>query len=1047
MSGYNTNDIGSNGNQGGPHNIGNEQPYPLNHEPFGAIRHSLVSERALTTSGAANPSVDFLDPPFQMPSFGFQDMPGGDQFPDYHTNNSGYNVNPQIPAHYHVDGTLINHDQVPQWPIDSNQHQAQDPSYNFGQQQTQIQGNYTSTLEHFTPQQAFIDLPSQAPPINFDQPFSMPVYAPNNNGHDISQQIPAQFQLGETPTYCGQQPQMPVNQTNFNGANNHEQAYQGMATTAVSSFASLSAQEQDAEFQHFVQQRLALGETQMMEPGTFKSWYIGQQVKGKNTPTLEHGVTPLHPSLVFNNNVPIQQPMIPLYDQEYTQPPAMIYQNTGEGLTNGFQHMMGPSTTLSGQAMRPNNEQYLQQPRKSINSEMRTRRTSLAVASAGKSILPGSSRSMLRPVLQRTTTIPASPSTTERPAPPSTTRAQAPPSITRAQAPPTITTMPAPSSTIRAQAPPSITTTPAPSSNIRAQAPPSITTMPAPSSTTALPAVTRRNRKTQNVNPQQMGNRTCATGKKNSQEQETEATPSNQRRAISIDQILGAAAGKYTVSFSKLPEVGAFDDPYHNDIYHYMDAQIEALGVKDQKPDKKVYMLRNEDSVVIVKMALGELLRQFIALSLEISSDARQSLKNFAVIKNIRHDSIKSLEFAPKSHFVEKVKVARGTEQTAQLAKDDVPACATHALMCATTQNDLNGTEVKGSWSLYTKTAFVDRSTPLKYAIGLKIEVAEIGDRHARDNQLIYERSLPSNITGEPLWADILDLFKIQAAEWGMNTSIEDPPTCQTSTSASPSNQQQIDTEEQWPVSEPVQGQRARTGQSITPEPLTVRGEKRKRQEQPEIHASPLICASSSEAFNSSSSQAFNSSSDKGNSPTSNTSTDKTSVSPQPVAGAPRLSDDSRRIKRSKNGHEMGSLEGGTGMKKSLPSSIQPPTDRISQDDHMHPVRSPSEIVRSPFTTETQCRMPAQVSGQADESFPGAQVAPSRQGMLLANNGRPYQYTISELTQPSRTFPAQSNKPKQVQARLLRQPTAEELAPYIPYVASRWKRSFPAEKK
>ncbi|TGO38220.1 hypothetical protein BHYA_0079g00210 [Botrytis hyacinthi] len=992
MSGYNTNHVGSNGNQQGPHDTGTKRP-PLNDGTFPAINNTLASARALRMSRAANTPVDFIDPPLPIPSFDLQDLPGGDQFPNYHTNNSRYTVNPQIPAHCSVDGTLINHNQVSQWPINSNQHQAQDPSYNFGQQQTQIQGNYTSTLEHCISQQAFIDLPFQVPSINFDQPFSMPVYAPNNNGHDISQQIPAQFQLGETPTYCDQQPQIPVNQTNFNGVNNNQQAYQGMVTAAVSSFASLSAQEQDAEFQHFVQQRLALGETKMMEPGKFKSWYIGQQVRGNITPTLEHGVTPLHPSLVFNNNVLIQQPLIPLNDQEYMQPPTMIYQNTGEELTTGFQHMMGPSTTLSGQAMQPNNEQYLQQPRKSIKSDMRTRRTSLAVASAGQSILPDSPRSMPRPVLRITTTMPASPSTTRAQASPSTTERPAPPSTTRAQAPPSIT---------------------------------------------APPVATKRNRKLQN-DPQQMGNKTCATGKMISQEQETEATPSKQRRSIPIDQILGAAAGKYTVSFSKLPEVIASDDPYYNDFYHFMDAQIEVLDANDAKPNKKVYMLRNEESSAIVRMASGEMLQQFIALSLDTSSDAQQSLENYVATKKICYSSIKSLEFAPKSQFVEEVKGARGTEQTAQLAKDDVPACATHTLMCATIKSDLDGTEVKGSWSLYTKTAFVDRSTPLKYAIGLKIEVAEIGDRHARDNLLIYERSLASNITGEPLWADILDLFKLQAAEWGMTTSIQDPPACQTSTSASLSNQQQSDTEEQWLTSGPAQGQRAQTRQSITPEPRKARGEKRKRQEQPELPASPGIRASSSEAFNSSS--------DQGNSPTSNTSTDRTSVSPQPIAGAPRLSDNSRPIKRSREGYEMGMLERGTGMERSLPSSMQPPVDRISQNDHMHPARSSSEIVRSPFTTETPSRMPAQVSAQADESFLGGQVALSRQGMLLPNNGRPYQYTISELTQPSRTFSAQSNMPRQVQARLLRQPTEEELAPHKPYVTSRWKRSFPVEKK
>ncbi|KAF7939465.1 hypothetical protein BELL_0060g00070 [Botrytis elliptica] len=1099
MSGHDPKDISSKGKPRGG---------------FEAIKRSR--KRAPTITGVSSPPVPLVDPQPQVPLIDFQGLPGGDQFPGYHPNNGAYTVNPQIPVHHHVDGTLINHDQVPQWSLNSNQHQAQDPSYTFGQQQTQIQGNYPSNIDHGIDQQPFIDLPFPVPPIEMDQRFSTPVYATHSNGHEISQQIPAQFQHGEAPAhcnqqpqmpinqndfngvnnkqqeyidfsfqidpidlerlfqmrfddnghnisqqipaqsqleeapaYCGQQHQMPVNQTNFNGVNNNQQAYQRMDTTAASSFANLSAQEQEAEFQHFVQQRLALGDTQMIQFKIFQAWYIGRQLNGIITPTLAYGVIPLHPALSFNNNVPIQQPMMPLNNQGYMQPPNMIYQNTGEELTTGFQHTMGPSTTFNGQAMQPNNEQHLQNPQKSIKPDTQTRRTSLAVVSGGQSILPGSSRSMARPVLSITTTMPAPSSSTRAQASSSTTRPQAPPltttmpahsSTTRVQAPPLTTTMPAASSSTRVQAHPLTTTMPAHSSTTRVQAHPLTTTMPAassstraqasssitrpqahqltttmtraqaPPSNTALPAVTRRNRKQQIGHPEQMGNKTCATGKKTSREQETEVTPANQPMYISINRILGAAPGKYTVSFSKLPEVGSYADDFDNHIYHYFDAEIEALDAKKAESEKvKVYMLRNEESLAMLRTVLGEMLQQFIALSLDTSSDARQSLENYAKTKQIRHSSMKSLEFAPKSQFTEeKVKVARETEQTAQSTKDDVPACATHNLMCATNESDLNGTTVEGSWSLFTKTTFIDESTPLKYAIGLEIEVAKIGDRYARDNLLIYERSLPSNIAGEPLWADVLDLLKLQAAEWGLTASIQDPPT---------------------------------------PEPRTVRGEKRKRQQQPELHASPAILASSSEASNSSS--------DQGNSPTSNTSTDRTSVSPKPVVGAPRLSDNSRPIKRSRNGYEMGLLEAGTGMRKSsplgvqarLPSSMQPPMGRISQNDHMHPARSPSEIVRSPSTTETQNRMPVQVRAEADESSFDAPITFYRQGVLLVNNERPYQYPISELIQPSRTFSAQSNMPPPVQIRLSRQPTEVELAPCEDFVNSRWVRSFPAEKK
>ncbi|KAF7887093.1 uncharacterized protein EAF02_003740 [Botrytis sinoallii] len=382
MSGHDPKDVSSKGSHQGC---------------FRAIKNARARNRALTIPGVPSPPVPLVDPQPQVPLLDFQGLPGGDQFPDYHPNNGASTVNPQIPAHHYVDGTLINHDQVPQWPFDSNQHQAQDPSYTFGQQQTQIQSNYPSNIDHGIAQQPFIDLPFPVPPIDLDHLFPLPVYATHSNGHDISQQIPAQFQHGEAPVHCGQQPQMPVNQNNFNGVNNNQQAYidfpfqiapidfeqffptpfddnghnisqqipaqsqlgeapaycgqqrqtpvnqtkfngvnnnqqayQGMDTTAVSSFANLSAQEQVAEFQHFVQQRLALGDTQMVQFEIFKAWYIGRQFNGIITPTLAYGVTPLHPALNFNNNVPIQQPMMPLNNQEYMQPPTMIYQNTGK---------------------------------------------------------------------------------------------------------------------------------------------------------------------------------------------------------------------------------------------------------------------------------------------------------------------------------------------------------------------------------------------------------------------------------------------------------------------------------------------------------------------------------------------------------------------------------------------------------------------------------------------------------------------------------------------------------------------------------------------
>ncbi|KAF7900466.1 uncharacterized protein EAF01_007768 [Botrytis porri] len=1085
MSGHNnTNDIGANDNEQDPHNTGTNPPInQYDHHASNVINNSFNPHQQGTDGRQMAPNnnqsglqvvpVDLTNPQSQVLVFDSPYLHGGDQLPNYHTHNRGYTVDPQIPASYPVNLALINHDQVPPWPvyhgdnngyimdphmpayqevegppinhdqqvpqslvyhgapinhgqqvppslsyhehpvnpqmlachqfegspinhvqqpqlpINSNHHQpqlqAQDLSYIFGQQQTQVQDDYMSDIERSISQQAFVDPPFQSALTDFGQPLSMPVHAADYSGHDMSQQAPAHFPVGGDPTHLGPQPQMHVNQTNFSPVNNNQQAYQGMATTAVSSFANQSAQEQDAEFQHFVQQRLALGEVQLMEFETFKAWYIGQQLQGNITPTIEHGVTPLDQALVLNNDVAIQQSLILPNNQERMQPPPMIYQNRGE-LTTGFQHTMPPPTTLSLQAMKPNSEPYLQQPQESIDSDVQARRTSLAITSSGQSFLPVSSPSMALPALSLTTTM------------------AAPPSITRAQAPSLTTTVPAPS----------------------------------------VPAFTRRNQKLKNEKPPQMGKKTCATGKRNSREQKTEATPAIQQTSIPIDQIL-SPTGNYTVSLAYLPPVFDSREPFDVSAFTALTAGAENI---DRQEKRKSRMRMTQGSSFIVKMALREMLQQSIVhLSLETSPGARTSVPT----KDADKPEIKLLLFASKSQFVveegeEDAKVVRGKEQIVKPARDGDLEFAKHTFKCRAINIDLNGIEVEGSYSLYTKTSFVNANTPLKYAIGLEIMVTEVGKRIARDNLLTYERSLPSQIAGEPVWADIIDLLKLQATEWDTNTGNQDPPAFQTSTSTSPSNQQQNDKEEQLPSSGPVQGQRARTRQSITPEPRSVRGEKRKQQQQPELHASPVIFVSSSEANNSSSDQA--------NSPISNASTDRTSVSPQLLAEPSRLSGNSRPIKRSRNGYEMGSLEGGTGMKKSSPSRkqarlplMQPLMNQISQNDHMHPARSPSEIVRSRVTTETQHRMPAPVSDQAQGSSAAEQIAVHKQGMLLANSERPYQEIISPLTQPLRTFSAQSNMPTQMGTRLLRKPTEAELAPHRERVHSMWKSAFPFGRK
>ncbi|KAF7956746.1 hypothetical protein EAE96_004073 [Botrytis aclada] len=972
--------------------------------------------------------------------------------PTDYVNNVGYISNPQMLARPQFEGPLINHGHPSPLPINSNQYQAHDTSYNLGQQPTQIQGDGTSDMGYSDDQEAPLFSWS-----NFmNQLSSMPIFDTDDNGHDISQPAPAYFPAEGTPTYRGQQPQMTINQTNFNGVNNYQQAYPAMTTTAVSSFARLSPEVQAAEFQHFVQQRRALGDTQPMEFKTFKEWYIGRQLNGSITPTLEYGVHPLHNHFVFGNNAPIQQPITPQNNQGYMHMPTMIFQNTGAELNTGFQHTMGPSATLNVQAMQTNNERYLQQPQTSINSDIRARRTSLAIASASQSLLPVSLPSMAFSV---------PPSIARGQAPPPTEKVPAPPLIARAQAPSSTKTMTAPPSIARAQAPQSTKTIPASGAGPAGQPgsagashpgavqpgavqPPSTKTMTAPPSITAAPVVTRRTRKLQNEDPEEMGNKTCATGKKTSREQKTEATPATQEASIPTDQDRFPDEN-YKLDFLDMEQVYVSpEDADDLSTYRFFEKEIDFLDVEKREGQDELYMRRNQQSLNIMQMALRRILQHAMALLLQDTSpDARKSLENY-VATNTTGTMINPLKFATKSQWVEEIGVVHRTEKPVQMVKYDFSEAAMHKLWGKTVEFGLNGTEIKGSYWLYTKTICLDAITPLKYAIVLETQVAKVGNRRARGGALKYERSLPSNIAGEPRWADILDLFKLQAEELGVRTTIQHPPTNQTSTSASLSNQQQSDTKEQWSTSGPVQGQKAQTGKPITPEPQKVCGEKRKRQQESELHPSPVSFASSSETFNSSS--------DNGNSPTSNASTDRTSASPQSVSVSPRLSDNSRSIKRSRNGNEVGSRKEGTSMKKSsplrwqasLPSSTQPIMDGISRDDHMHPSRSPYEIVRPPFTTEPQNCGPTQVSAQAHELSLEEQIAEYEQGKLRANSDRPYEYyPDSGLTQSSRTSSTQSDMLTQVQGRPSRKPTEAELAHYRRKVLDILKRPLPDGKK
>ncbi|ATZ51749.1 hypothetical protein BCIN_07g03330 [Botrytis cinerea B05.10] len=1072
------------------------------------INYSQQSQ--LTINGNQHQALDFS-----------HDFGGHQQFQmstDY-TDSVGYLNDPQMFAQNQIERTPINHGQQSQLPIYGNQHQAHDFSHNFGQQQTQIQDQHANDIGHSLGQQASVDYPFQNGSINFDQPLSVPIHATNNNGHDISQRVPAHFQVAGTLAHSGQQPpQMPVNQTNFNGVNNNRQSIQAITTTRISSFANLSAEDQNAEFRHFFQQRLTQGDTTRMEFATFKSWYIGEQLDGKSKPTLAYGVAPLHKALRFASNVPKHQPMIPPDDQEHIQPSTIIYQGTGRELTTGFQYTMGPLPTLNKKSMRPNSEQYLQKPRKSTKSNVPARRASKAVASAGQSPLPVSLPSMVQPVLSSTARAPApapTPSAVATPALPSTARAPAPapissavaipalPSTARAPAPdPTLSAVAIPTlpSTVRTPAPvsnPSAITIPALPSTTKAPTPtptlstitiptlPSTTKTPTPDPTPsaieilafpstvkapasaptlstitipALPSTTRaqaptqlatanrRDQRLQSGNPQQTGIITSAKGKEVSREQRNEATSAAQPTIIRADQIR-SLAGKYTISLSNLPEIIHYDEAFEDDIFHALDAAISAIDTKIAEGAGKAEMPRNNESRTMVEMALPAILQKSIArLSLENPSDARKSFENYA--GNIGNSSGNSLPFAPESQFVkEETKVVDGTKQTVRLVNDGVPACATHTFRLDKIECGLDGIEVKGSYSMYTKTTFTNATTPLKYAIGLEIQVAEIGNNRVRGGLLNYERPLPSNPAGVPRWADILDLFKLQAAEWGLNTRIQGLPTSQTSTSTSLSNKQQNDTkrseakesdiEQQMPFSRLVQGQGAKAGQ---PQQQKGRGDKRKRQHQPELHASPIISTSSS----GDSSPSSNSSSQ-----ISNATTGTMSVSPRKVAEFSRLADNPPPPKRPKNGYRVGSLKRGTSMMDASSLMGQPPMNRISQNDHMHPARSLSESVRSPIAT---------ANATAAENLMPTQVTPLDSGMdafqlhklamlQYVNNPRPYEYPTSESPQPSRTLSTRSDIPTQIQARLLRPPTEAELAPHREQVLSVWKSSFPKEKK
>lgn len=203
-------------------------------------------------------------------------------------NNIGYTINLQMSAHHQIGATPVNHGQPSQLPANHNQHQAQNASYNCAQQQLQVQGHYTGGMGNVTGQQASIDYQVQSAPFHLERQDT------DKNGYNISQRAPTYCQVQETPVHCGQQRQMPVDQIRHNRVSNKRHVSQGMAASAVALFSQLSAKDQIAEYNHFVQQRRAQGETQIIEFGKFKDWYIGQQLNGNSTPTYQHGVAPLH---------------------------------------------------------------------------------------------------------------------------------------------------------------------------------------------------------------------------------------------------------------------------------------------------------------------------------------------------------------------------------------------------------------------------------------------------------------------------------------------------------------------------------------------------------------------------------------------------------------------------------------------------------------------------------------------------------------------------------------------------------------------------------
>ncbi|CAD6443601.1 3c068ac8-5ff7-49b7-a561-82843fb37e43-CDS [Sclerotinia trifoliorum] len=214
------------------------------------------------------------------------------------------------------------------------------------------------------------------------------------------------------------------------------------------------------------------------------------------------------------------------------------------------------------------------------------------------------------------------------------------------------------------------------------------------------------------------------------------------------------------------------------------DITISNLAPADSSKDTPSIPKKNQDLSEILNFESGKLepnqdlvmgvMRQLLEnsiahFSLDTSSNTRQNLEYYQKTPNLSYHAGNLTQFASKSQFSNPVNVITdGTEGAAgpsTTVKDKAKINPTSVILYEPIKGLFDGRSMMGNCTMYTRTIFVDANSPLRYAVGFRIENVMIDGRNAQ-GMLTYERSLPTGIQGEPRWSDICDVLKSQHAEW-----------------------------------------------------------------------------------------------------------------------------------------------------------------------------------------------------------------------------------------------------------------------------------------